>query len=170
MSRGKGTWPPWEQAHHWVSSLPSSRCVGSWDLSLVGQLYWAGVSSPRSGTSAPPQRQRPQSCFEPVKPLMPCWNWLKDTFKEEFGVRDDLCKIINGATWLFMEEEIKLDSRQSLLVHRAQLWWIAAFMGHRITCARTFTRPSLKAHFWPLSASLWMGTSGSKNDWNLIWD
>jgi len=38
-------------------------------------------------------------------------------FKGEFGLRIDLCKIINGATWLFIELEIKLDSRQTFFMH-----------------------------------------------------
>lgn len=91
------------------------------------------VSFPLPGTSAPPQKQRPHNCFKSPKLWKPCWNWLKATFKEEFGVRIDLCKIINGATWLFIELEIKLGSRQTLLVCWVRLWQITAFVGLRIT-------------------------------------
>jgi hypothetical protein len=68
-------------------------------------------------TSLPPQRQRPYNWFKLSRLFKQYWKRLKDTFKGEFGLRTDLCKIINGATWLFIELEIKLDSRQSFLVH-----------------------------------------------------
>lgn len=87
------------------------------------------------------------------KLLKPCWNWLKDTFKEEFGVGSDLCRIVNGATWLFIEVEIKLDSRQSFLVcARSSSDGLLPSQDLREGNTWTFTRASLRAscHFLPV--------------------
>lgn len=91
-------------------ALPDS-CAGAGSPPPSPRLPFARSASPNAEA---------MGLFAAIAALQADWRRLKDTFQGEFCLRTDLCKIINGATWLFIELEIKLDSRQSFLVHMGQ--------------------------------------------------